>query len=294
MIVAWLVALAFLCAPRQVDSWAQIWTELETLRSGKISAAEVGVLRGHLGDALRKGAEGPRAELLGASLEALSGRDVASVAARMAALEPSPFSAREQWFLADLMPPGPERARIVLAAMQAPAPLADWQVLLAWNIAVDEARALRLEETALPIQLRLHERYQARWSAEDLALTYKALGQAKAGGDVLERAIERERVEGGNPAGLWEKRGIHALGFGDETAARDYLGLALAQGSGDAGLLLSRLDLLARRTEDARRGFQALILGRPTPDWAWRGWGLALLPPPSAEPATLNRSTTPE
>lgn|SRR5262245_2035936 len=287
--IAWtLIQLAYLCSV-QADPWAQLWTELETLRNGKTSEAEASVLRGHLGDALREGTGGPRAELLGAALEAMSGRDVSPAAERLAALVPSPFSPRELWFLGDLMPKGAARAHVVMAALEGDATLADWQALLAWNVAVDEIRALRIEETALPIQLRLHERYRAAWSAEDLALTYKFLGRRQDAEEVLARAIDKERAEGRQPAALWERRGILALGFGDETAARDYLGLALAQGSDDAGLLLSRLDLIAVKTEDARRGFQALILGRPPPDWAWRGWGMALLPPPFAEPAKLNR-----
>ena len=289
-----MIAVCLTLVSLQADSWAQIWTELETLRGGKISAAEAGVLRDHLGEALHKGAEGPRADLLGAALEALAGRDATSAAKRMATLEPSPFSVRERWFLADLLPAGAERARVVLTALETPAPLADWQALLAWNTAVDEVRALRIEETALPIQLDLHERYDADWSAGDLALTYMALGQGDAAVGVLERAIERVRAGGGNLAALLERRGIQALGFGDETAARDYLGLALAMRSDDAGLLLSRLDLLAGRMEAARRGFQALVLGRPPPDWAWRGWGMALLPPAFAEPATVNRFPPPE
>lgn len=279
--------LAALLGSPQGDAWAQLWTELETLRSGKVSAAEAGVLRTHLGDALRKASDGPRTELLGAALEALSGRDVAPAAARLTALQPTPFTARELWFLADLLPAGAERARLVLAALEAQTPLADWQVLLAWNSAVDEARALRLAETALPIQLRLHERYRATWSAEDLALTYKALGEGKAADQLLGETIAREDAAGGRTADLWEKRGINSLGFGDEATARDHLGHALAQGSPDAGLLLSRLDLMAGKVERARRGFRALILGQPPPDWAWRGWGTALLPPSFVTAATM-------
>ncbi len=286
MIAMALAGFASLCAPGQSDPWALIWTELETLRSGRTSTAEADVLSRHLGDTLHRAPDGPRAELLSAGLEALSGRDVSAAAARLSALEPSPFTTREVWLLADLSPHGPERAQLVLTAMSAPAPLADWQVLLAWNVAVDEARALRLEETALPIQLQLHERYQARWSAEDLALTYRFLGQEKAADQVLERAMAQERASGLRPASLLEKRGIHALGFGDESAARDYLGQALAEGSNDAGLLLARLDLIAGRTDNARYGFQALMLEHPPADWAWRGWGTTLLPPPFGRSAT--------
>lgn len=287
-----MIALALLgplssFASAQDDAWAQIWTELETLRGGKISAAEAGVLRGCLGDALRMAADGPRAQLLGAALEDFAGHDASSVAARLASLAPCPFTPRELWFLADLMPAGLERARKVLAAMQAPPPMSDWQVLLAWNAAVDESRALRFEETALPIQLLLHERYLTVWSAEDLALTYRFIGQWRAGDQVLDEAITRERAAGRQPAELWERRGIHALGFGDQVSARDYLGLALAGGLNEAGLLLSRLDLIAERREEARRGLQASLLERPPQDWAWRGWGMALLPAAAVAPAIL-------
>lgn len=294
MIVVLLLQLAAQGSGQADSSWAQIWTELETLRGGKASAAEASVLRGHLADALLQGATGPRADLLEATLEKLSGRDVTQAAERLAALEPRPYTGRELWFLADLMPPGPERGRVVFAALEPQVSLADWQVLLAWNVAVDEARALRLEESALLIQLRLHERFQADWSADDLALTLKSLGRWQAADDVLAGTIEREQARGGRPAALWERRGILALGFGDEAAARDYLGLALLQGSDDAGLLLARLDLLGGRTDNARQGFQALILGDPPPDWAWRGWGTTLLPAPFVQAATLNRLPPPE
>jgi tetratricopeptide (TPR) repeat protein len=287
MIALVLAGLANLCAPRQVDPWAQIWTELETLRSGKTSSTEADLLRRHLEDALRRAADGPRADLLDAGLKALSGRDVTAAAARLCARESGLFTTRELWLLADLSPNGPERARIVLTAMDAAGSLADWQVLLAWNVAVDEARALRLEETALPIQMRLHERYRAQWSAEDLALTYRFLGREKAAAQILEEAIRQERAAGRRPASLLEKRGIHALGFGDEAEARDYLGQALAEGAEDAGLLLARLDLLAGKTENARCGFQALLLKQPPADWAWRGWGAALLPEPFVPPTTM-------
>jgi len=287
MIALVLAGLTNMWAPRQVDPWVQVWTELETLRSGKTSPTEADVLRRHLGDALGRAADGPRADLLDAGLEAFSGRDVTAAAARLCELEPSPFTTRELWLLADLAPHGPERARIILTALDAALPLADWQVLLAWNVAVDEARALRLEDTALPIQTRLHERYRAQWSAEDLALTYRFLGREQAAAQILEEAIRQERTAGRRPASLLERRGIHALGFGDEAEARDYLGQALAEGSDDSGLLIARLDLLSGKTENARCGFQALLHKQPPADWAWRGWGAALLPEPFVPPATM-------
>ncbi len=284
MRAAVLALLAVLGTARQGDPWAQLWTELETLRAGSAPAAEAAVLREHLVAASREGPDDARVLLLRASLEALEGRDVRGLASHLAALDPSPFGPRERWFLADLMPPGRERADALLSALEAPTTLARWQVLLAWNVAVDEARALRHAETTLPIQRLLHERYLAEWSALDLTLTYKALGDHEAAERVLADTIAREETAGRRPSRLWESRGILALGFGDERKARDYLGKALALGSNDAGLLLSRLDLMQGRTDSARRGFRALILDDPPPDWAWRGWGTALLPPAFAGP----------
>ncbi len=281
-----LVVLAAFVPSHQGDPWAQIWTELEALRAGTASPAETGALREHLVEATRVGADEPRRELLRASLEATAGHEVSLPARRLAALRPNPFSAREQWFLADLLPPGPERAGAVLAALESPTSLARWQFLLAWNTAADEARALRYEESTLPIQLNLHARYQAEWSALDLALTYKALGQQAAAERVISEAIAREEGAGRRPYALWEQRGVLAFAFGDERTSRDYLGRALALGSDEAGLLLARLDLMQGRAEAARRGFRALILNAPPPDWAWRGWGTTLLPQPFAAPIT--------
>src|SRR6185295_7986910 len=113
------------------------------------------------------------------------------------------------------------RARAVLAALESPTTLARWQFFLAWNTAADEARAMRSEESTLPIQLALHARYQAEWSAIDLATTYRALGQRAAAERVLSDAIAREEAAGRRSSALWEQRGILALGFGDTSAARD-------------------------------------------------------------------------
>jgi tetratricopeptide (TPR) repeat protein len=276
----------------QGDPWAQLWTELEALRSGKVAAGEAEVFRAHLTEALRQGPEGPRTALLRTSLEVLAGGNGRAAAARLAALEPSPFAAREQWLLADLMAPGPERARLVRAALESPSTLSNWQVVLAWSVGVDEARALRLAESALPIQRVLHERNHASRSAEDLAQTYRALDRREEAEQVLREAIAQEEATGRQAPALWEERGLCALGFGDEPGARDYLGRALAQGSREAGLVLARMDLLAGRSQTARRGFQALILTEPPLDWAWRGWGTTLLPPPF-EPPVQRIPTTP-
>lgn len=284
------LALAATCGiPSQSDPWAQIWTELEVLLGGAAPENEAAALRAHLNTALRE-AGGPRTELLRAALESHAGHDASAAALRLAALQPSPFRPREQWFLAEALAPGPARAGAVLAALAAPDDLARWQFFLAWNTAVDEARALRYEESALPIQLELHRRYLADWSALDLSLTYKALGRFEAAEQVIGEAIVRETSAGRRPGALWEQRGILALGSGNERAARDYFGKALALGSDDAGLVLSRLDLMDGRIEAARRGFRALLFDQPPPDWAWRGWGTALLPQPFAAPAARHVS----
>lgn len=281
-----LALLAVLGVARQGDVWAQLWTELERLK-GEVPAAEAAVLDAHLHEALNEVAAEPRGELLRAALDGHAGRDASVAAHRLAALDPNPFTPREHWFLADLLPRGPERERAVEKALEAPSTLARWQVVLAWNTAVDAARALRLEEATLPIQVQLHARYQAEWSALDLSLTLKALGRSAEADQLMAEAIEREAAAGRPTENLWEQRGIVALGSGDGSRARDYLGKALALGSDQAGVLLSRLDLVAGRTERARAGFRALILASPPPDWAWRGWGTTLLTPPAEPAATI-------
>lgn len=262
----------------QSDAWAKVWADLEALRHGAPPELEAAAARARLEQALLAADEGPRADLLRAALEVQEGREAGALTLRLAALRPTPFAGLPCWLLAELLPPGAERARLVREALQAPDALRRWQVLLAWNAALDELRALRLEEGALPIQIALHERFQDAATAHDLALTLRALGNGQAADRVLAEALQREREAGRRDANLWEARGINALGFGDEALARDYLGRALAEGSLGAALLLSRLELAANRLEAARAGFRALILDAPPPDWAWRGWGATLLP----------------
>jgi len=268
----------------QDQGWTRIWSELETLRGGRASAEERELLRTDLLRALEGCEEGPRRELLRAALGALAGQ-ARRLPPGLTEIEPSSLSPQERWLLADLLPIGPERTRLVLSALAQPGALLEWQVLLAWNTAVDEARALHLVEATLPIQLALHELYASAWSAEDLALTLRKLGREAEADAILQDALARE-TSPERQAALWERRGLQALGFGHERRARDYLGRGLAGGSEDAGLVLARMDLAQGRVEDARRGFQALILDRPPSDWAWRGWGTSLLPPSHAEPAT--------
>ncbi|MSR61865.1 MAG: hypothetical protein EXS08_05415 [Planctomycetes bacterium] len=283
MISVVLAVLGALGSP-QGDVWAQLWTELDSLHDPQLAPAEAEALRVHLTEAARGLAGDVRAELLRAQLERLAGRDP-SVVRRLLALEPDPFTPREHWYLADCLPSGPQRAQLALEALQSPTELERWQLFLAYNAGVDEARALRLDG-AFSLQNALHERYRAEWSALDLFLTLKNLGRSAEADAVLAETIERETAAGRRPKVLWEHRGILALGFGDERLARDYLGRAMALGSDDAALLLARLDMVANSTLAARTGFRALILNTPPPDWAWRGWGTALLPSFHTAPAT--------
>jgi hypothetical protein len=288
---ALVVALAG--AAGQGDIWPALWADLGALRAGGLSAAESSACEARIEKAIEDLPESPRASLARACIETLHGRDATLAASRLQMLRPSPFTAIELWHLADLLSPGPDRAHIVLEALADEQPLARWQVLLAWNVAVDEARALRFEQGALPLQFALHERFRQPSTASDLALTHRALGQGEAADRVLASSIGRAEEGGENSYELWEARGINALGFGDVQLARDYLGRAVAHGSLGAALLLSRLELMSKHDSAARAGFRALILDTPPPDWAWRGWGTAALPPAFApaqrrSPGTLH------
>jgi tetratricopeptide (TPR) repeat protein len=270
-------------AGSQDEAWARLWSDVEALNSAGLTEAEARGHRASIHEALERASETPQALLLRAAVEALDGRPNALLTLRLEALRPRPFSPRELWHLGRLLPPGPERAHVVIESLENTPTLERWQVLVAWNVALDEARALRVGEGALPIQLALHERYGGSATAYDLALTHRALGQGEAAERVLAAALAALQGDDGGRADLWEARGLNALGFGDEARARDYLGRALSNGSDGAGLVLSRLELMSGRPAPARAGFQALILDSPPPDWAWRGWGMTLLP--LAEPA---------
>ena len=269
------------------DSWSQVWSDLEVHRSQALGAPEAALVRSRLEAAAQAETSGPRLELLRVELEHLAGRDVRARAAALAELEPLPFTPRELWFLADSLPAGELRARLVLGALSGRAELLRWQVLLAWNAGVDEARALR-HRSALPIQEELHRRFPEDWSTIDLALTQRQLGLLRELSAVFEEALARAPT-----AELWSNYAIATLGSGDERRARDYLGRALALGSDDASRVLGRLDLVQGRREAARATFRA-ILQAPPPDWAWRGWGTTLLPDAFAPPVTLSPTTTNE
>jgi len=274
-----------LCLLSSQDSWRAVWADLESVRAGRLVPAEAELVLGRLREAASAGDSGPRVELLRAELDALSGLDVSGRVRPLADLQPFPFEGPELWFLADLMPGGARRQELVLSALGATPELASWQVLVAWDHAVEEARSQRFD-SALPIQEELHRRYQADWSLTDLALTYRQLGRRQQLEALFEEALQRAPS-----ADLWSQYAIATQGAGDERRARDYLGRALALGSKDASQVLARMDLVAGHREAARAGFRILILETPPPDWAWRGWGLTLLPDAFAPAVTIPSQT---
>ncbi len=280
--------IAFLlwpCGKSQGDEWSSVWTELERLHAADLDPAEAESLRAHLLEVAQARAGEVRAELLLGDLEFLAGRDSSRVAGRLARAEPGSFTTRERWFLAEQLPPGEVRAREVVAALMDPGPIQSWHVLLAWNCAADQIRNLQVPGTALAIAENLHARFHTDWSTGDLVFLQRILGDRDGTEQVITGAIAREEQAGRSTTGLWYQRGLVALSFGDERLARDYLGRALALGSDDANLVLSRLDLVEGDLASARRGFATSILKLPPADWAWRGWGATLLPAADAAPA---------
>ena len=201
---------------------------------------------------------------------------LAPLLAGLLAQDPAPADAR--WAAIAAREPGPDRASAVGRALKAGGgPLSADHLRLAWEVAVEEATALRLDG-ARAIQRVLHDRYAAVWSAMDLSLTLQRLGEEARADACLASQIAREESAGRPSGALWSQRGILALGSGDERRARDYLGLGCARGSADAGVVLARLDLDRGRLPAARAGFRALLLDDDPSPWAPRGWGLALLP----------------
>lgn len=275
----------------QDQDWPRAWTELarlEALAPGDADADAIAAELRRFAQA-REGSpsttvDPARVCLLELRLDRWSGAATDDSQRALARLPLAGLTGPEAWTVAGELSPGPARVRAVQQALHTtPAPTRD-QLLLAWNTAVDEARALRLEEGALPIQLVLQERYLAAWSAIDLALTHSRLGNVTALDTLLTGSIAREEAAGRPTAELWSRWGIAVLGFGDESTARDYLGRALARGSSDAALVLGQLDLRAGRLQSARNGLRPSILSDPPAAWALRGWGVSLLPPAHTQP----------
>ena len=148
---------------------------------------------------------------------------------------------------------------------------------LAWEIGVEASLGQRFEE-ALVIQRYLFDWHPADWSAMDLALTLGKLERPAEADAVLAEAIGLERAAGRFTGELWNRRGLLALGLDDERRARDHFGRALARGSGDAAVVLARMDLERGSFERARAGFRSQLYDETPSAWAQRGWGLALLP----------------
>jgi len=261
--------------------WPAVWARLAQVRGVAEDARDETVIDS-LRAVAREQRETPRGAMLAAHLDRLEeGEGTLTLPAGAAAAWP--FRGPENWLAAEVLAPSALRARAIQDALEATdAALDSRQRRLAWEVGVDEARALRLDG-ARSIQEELHRRSLAVWSAMDLSLTLSRLGLAEAADRVLAEQIEREAAAGRDTGDLWSRRGTQTLGNGDEARARDYLGHGLARGSADAGVVLARLDLESGRIAEARAGFRALLLDPAPSPWAARGWGLTLLPPPSTD-----------
>lgn len=283
-LLAWLlVALAGTSAAAQeAGGWDAAWSDLARLKRLERGSSEAGALAARLFEVVREHRGEPRGELLEAQLALWRGTDPRT-AATLEMLPSRTFSGEESWLLVEVLPPGEKRVAALLRALATTESLSREELLLAWNTAVDEALALRLSGTR-SIQESLDARYRATWSAIDLALTYQRLGEGGRADAVLAEAIAREESLGRPTAELWSRRGIAAFGNGDDLDARHYLGRSLAQGFGDASVVLGLMDLLDGRLDAARMGFRASILSDPPAPWGLRGWGMTLLPRPLEGP----------
>ncbi|MEM7309759.1 MAG: hypothetical protein AAF682_23995 [Planctomycetota bacterium] len=278
-LLAGLLALAGTPGPAQDSdpSWGEIWHRLAEVRALEAESPGRAAALAEL-EAVAEARSGSwRGDLLAVHVDRLLGR-TAALRMPTGSTAPWPFSLEESWLAAEVLEASPARSQAALSALAgSPAQLSGQRVRLAWEIGVEEARALRLEG-AQAIQAALHERYLAVWSAMDLALTESRLGAYEAADRVLAAQIAREGEAGRPTVDLWSQRGTLALGSGDEERARDYLGFARARGSSNAGVVLARLDLDRGKLPEARAGFRALLLDPEPSPWAPRGWGLALLP----------------
>jgi len=275
------------------EDWGRVWMELARLRALPAGSRDV-----QAGRALEQRARvaiagvderaSARGHLVVAQLArlGLSGIEAGPSVTELAHRSLVGFDGAEAWLLAEVLPSGAARVRAVLHALQRTDPLSDEQSQLAWSIALSEADELRLAQGALPLQRLLHERYHSIGSAINLALTVSRLGDRAALDQLLADATRRAESVGRPSEELWSCWGTALAGFGDETRARDYLGRALARGSGDAALVLARMDLVAGRLDAARSGFRPSILSSPPSPWGLRGWGTSLLPMPHTPPAT--------
>lgn len=278
-----LIAVLLLCLAPLINGqegardWGPIWERLAAARAAPEGSEERAARLVELQEVTAGAAGTPRGALLKAQVDRLAGRDGALTPPAGAAA-PWPYAGEENWLAAEVLAPSPERATAARRALdELPGPIPDDRVRLAWEIGVEEARALRLE-SAQGLQEALHRRFRAVWSAMDLSLTLTRLGLHDACDEVLGEQIASEEKAGSPTGDLWSQRGTATLGAGDEARGRDYLGLGVARGSRDAVVVLARLDLEQGRLSAARAGFRTLLVdGEPSP-WAPKGWGLTLLP----------------
>jgi hypothetical protein len=274
---------AALAAPQGTEvDWPAVWSRLAAVRTAAPGAPGRADGVSALRSVARERRGTPRGALLQAHLERLEDEDaVLELPSRW--VQSWPFQGPESWLVSEVLPPSPQRALAAQRAIEStPGAIPDDRLRLAWGIGVDEARALHLV-SARDLQEALYRRVPAVWSATDLSLTLSRLGEAEAADRILAEQIEREAAAGHPTGDLWSRRGTQALGNGDEGLARDYLGLGLARGSADAGVVLARLDLVQGRIAEACAGFRALLLDPAPSPWAARGWGLTLLPSPSPD-----------
>ncbi len=284
----------------QEATWAEAWAEVDRLPELPAAAPERAELLATLEERAARAREATpgtpehtRGLLLAARLESLSpGEGAGSARERLTRAPLAGLEGDELWRLAAALPACPLRVTSVLQALRTTEPTREQQ-LLAFEIGVEEAQALRLAGGARPIQELLHERYPAIWSTIDLSLTLSRLGEETALDALMKTAIPRERAAGWPVADLWSSWGTATVGFGDIARGRGYLGRAVAGGSSNAALVLSRMDLLDGRLEAARSGFRPSILSSPPHAWALRGWGTSLLPAAYDPPVTAPASRQP-
>jgi|GEM_PF-7117546 len=129
-------------------------------------------------------------------------------------------------------------------------------------------------DAAAELQVVLHQRVRADWSAINASITLVRLGRSREA-EALLAEHEPRAVARGDVA---NHRGLAAMGRGDSAAARSHFARALVAGSRDAGLSLARLDLVAGHRARARAGFRPAVDDPEPHAWGLRGWGLTLLP----------------
>lgn len=144
---------------------------------------------------------------------------------------------------------------------------------LAFRLGTALADAGELEDAAV-LQVALHERVRADWSAINASITLVRLGRSLEA-ELLLAEHEPQALARGDVA---NHRGLAAMGLGDAAAARRHFGRALVAGSRDAGLSLARLDLVEGAPDRARAGFRPSVDDPQPHAWGLRGWGLTLLP----------------